>query len=84
MKKILMLSLVLAGCTYDPKIAIKAMEDEGYTDVKVTDTSVWPETHGCSRGDGVAFDVTAKNIRDKEIKAVVCCGTNYKACTIRH
>jgi|GEM_PF-3343305 len=53
--------------------AIKAVSDEGYTNVLVNSKHVFfTGWHGCSKHDDAAFDVSAKNVRGEQVRLTVC------------
>ena len=87
MKKILVLFvLAIAACGefVDDSRAVKAMEANGFTQVRVTGQhGMAPQWNGCSKSDAVAFDVQGINQQQKQIYATVCCGLILKSCTIR-
>jgi uncharacterized lipoprotein YehR (DUF1307 family) len=65
--------------------AVKALEDEGYSDVRITGKhGVAPAWFGCSSDDAVAFDANAVNPKGAQVALTVCCGLVVKACTVRH
>lgn len=79
--------VMLGGCgeLVEPSKAVSTMESAGYTDVRViAQHGVAAEWAGCSKGDAVGFDVSAKNPAGVRTTALVCCGLVMKGCTIRH
>ncbi len=80
MKKILLLlTLLIVGCTDEPNHVQHILETEGYTNINQTGYSYW----GCSDDDtGTGF--TATSVSGQTVEGVVCCGVwGGKACTTR-
>ncbi len=72
------------GMMVDQSEAICTMENQGYTDVKVTDKSIFFLTlRGCGSGDAAKFDVTATNPAGKQVNMFVCAGWPFKGATTR-
>jgi len=74
------------GCGYlvDESEAVRAATDMGFTEVRVTDRSVFLSTlKGCSKGDAVAFSVSGKNPQGIRVNILVCVGWPFKGATIR-
>ena len=79
MKKIfyiIIISLLLTSCT-DNKNAMKALKQDGYTNIKLTGYSMW----SCSESDNFSTGFTATK-NGYKIKGVVCSGWT-KGSTIR-
>ena len=86
-KMFLVLAFLLVGCGYlvDEQSAIRAMEDQGFTNVKIVEESrVFPILGGCSDSDTAAFGMNAINSQGKLIGATVCVGWPFKGSTIRY
>ena len=81
MKKALFALAIAAvcACTTDPTDATRALEDEGYTEVRTGGASFF----GCGKGDYMGREFTAKNVNGRTVSGVVCCGLT-KGCTVRH
>lgn len=89
MKSIVMMlaCCVLTGCGefVEADRAVGAVEDLGFTDVRVVDRSnVFPQLYGCDKREVVAFKVEGKNPRGNTVNVTVCCGMVLKGCTVRH
>ncbi len=80
--------IILALATdWNTSAAVKAVEDEGYQNVKVTGTHRWLSArwfYGCGKDDWKATKVSAINNLGKEIELTVCEGFFFKAITVRH
>lgn len=77
MKKIIVLLLVLVGCTADEE-ATRTLHNSGFTDVQTTGYLPFK----CAKDDYFSTGFTAKNPRGQVVSGVVCCGA-LKSCTIR-
>jgi hypothetical protein len=69
--------LFLAACTDEPA-SRKALESQGFTDIRFTGY----EAFACSEDDGFHTGFTAKNPQGRQVSGVVCCGL-LKSCTVR-
>ena len=81
MKKLLAVAaacLLLSGCGTDEETARRALDDAGYTDVKITGYSAF----SCGESDTFSTGFEATNIRGKRIKGTVCSDW-MKGATIR-
>lgn len=76
-KLILVGALLLAGCT-DPNEATKVLQDNGYTDIRISGYSYI----GCSEKDPISTGFIAKGPTGRDVKGVVCSGW-LKGSTIR-
>jgi hypothetical protein len=87
-KSILAVALAtLCGCggLVDSDRAVQAVEDLGFSDVRVVDRSnVFPQFDGCGEKEAAAFSVQGKNPSGKTVQVTVCCGLMFKGCTVRH
>lgn len=89
MKRILLpLSFVLLsiGCGTDDHEAYKALSDNGFTNIHITDRGfMFASFHGCSEKDGNSYYANANNPISKPVEMLVCCGskTSFKGCTVR-
>lgn len=80
MKRLAILALAgltLAACS-DPKAAMKALDDAGFTDITVGGYAAW----SCGKDDSYATKFTATNPRGKRVSGAVCSGWT-KGSTIR-
>ena len=69
--------VLLTGCS-DPKGAARALDDLGFTDVRLQGWSFF----GCSKGDGFTTRFEAVNPQGKRVAGVVCSGW-FKGSTVR-
>ena len=79
-------AIALVGCGTNDAEAIKALDDNGFTEIVITDRGfLTAEWEGCDKRDGNWYHATAKNPRGKQVNMLVCCGapTSFKGCTIR-
>lgn len=81
-QKILSLSIIVAlaatiACT-DENGARRALNAQGFTDIKVTGYSYF----GCGKDDQYHTGFTARNSMGTPVEGVVCCGIT-KNCTVR-
>lgn len=67
---------ILDGCPgqfVENDRAVKALETQGYSDVKITDKSVYfVSWKGCSSSDSAKFDAIATNPVGKKVGLYVC------------
>lgn len=61
--------------------AIKAVEDEAYTDIELGDAEV-PLFDGCSPEDSVLYRGRARDSANARVSLIVCCGA-MKTCSVR-
>ncbi len=62
--------------------ACEAVEALGLAACHVDDETVFAITWmGCSEDDGIAYTVSATNVRGRRLR--VCCGFVFKGCTVR-
>lgn len=72
------------GVFVGPATAVRALETQGYSDVKILDKDVFlVQVRGCSNSDAAKFEAAAKNPLSKEVKVNVCIGWPFKAATVR-
>ena len=72
------------GACVESEQAIRAMENMGFSDVKVIDKSIWfVGFRGCSSHDGAMFMARGINPADKEVEVSVCVGWPFKGATVR-
>ena len=77
---VLVLGCVSIAILPDPNVALKVLEEAGFSGGKVEESGVW--TLRCSDDDYVYYRVIAKNPKGEPTEATVCCGI-FKDCTIR-
>ncbi len=70
--------LALSACTNNDG-AKTVLENNGYTDVKMTGYNIW----ACSKGDSYHSGFTAKSPAGKQVSGTVCAGLFFKGSTIR-
>ena len=71
------------GCFADESQAVRALETQGYSDVKITDHHwIWVTLQGCG-ADAAKFDAMAINPAGKKVSVYVCVGWPFKGSTIR-
>ena len=80
--KFLLPFIFLTSCGPGPEKAIQVLDDAGYSNISITDSSNFAQWNGCSKGDSIAHTATATNVKGKRVNLVVCCGL-MKSCTIR-
>jgi hypothetical protein len=83
---LIFLSIVcLAGCTNDNE-AIKALDDQGFSNISITDRGGFAaEWEGCGHDDGNYYHASATNAAGKHVNMLVCCGGagSFKGCVVR-
>lgn len=71
------------GCFADEQQAVRALETQGYSDVKITDHHwIFVTVQGCG-ADAAKFDAVATNPAGKKVNVYVCVGWPFKGSTIR-
>jgi hypothetical protein len=88
MKKFLLFlsAVCLAGCVTNDSEAERALKDNGFSDIEITDRSaVLVGFWGCGDDDGAAYKATAKNAAGNQVTVIVCCGgaLSFKGCVVR-
>lgn len=78
MKKVFLICLLLTACKTSFDEANNALDNQGFTNVKVGKTDWW----SCGKNDKYGRKFTATNGNNREVHGVVCCGI-FKGCTIR-
>ena len=76
----------LTGCVVNDREAIKALDDNGFTNIRIIDHgSVFPSIEGCGNDDGVYHYAMTTNPVGKQVKMLVCCGriSSFNGCVIR-
>lgn len=84
----LALVLIFAGCSRGAlvreDVAIRALEDQGFSDVKVTEHAwFWLGVRGGHKDDAARFTCQAKNPAGKEVTMYVFSGWLFGGATIR-
>ena len=91
MKFVVILLVVLGGwvlqgcgaCVDDANVK-KAVEKQGYSEVRLTDKSIFFITfRGCSKEDSAKYSARAKNPKGKEVDLIICAGWPFKGVTVR-
>ncbi|KKP80380.1 MAG: hypothetical protein A2271_04865 [Candidatus Moranbacteria bacterium RIFOXYA12_FULL_35_19] len=80
------ISIVLScrGILVDKNVAIRAVETQGFSNIKVIDHAWFAVgLRGCSSKDAARFTVKATNPAGKEVECYVCSGWLFKGATIR-
>lgn len=81
----LLAACLIVGCTDDNE-AQRALTDQGFSDITITDRgTVFASVYGCSDSDGAWYSTTANNPAGKRVNMIVCCGgaLQFKGCTLR-
>ncbi len=82
---LIVISLATCGAWVDDADGLHAAKSSGIAEPRITDkTTAFVWLAGCAKGDDVAFDITGKDASGERVEAVVCCGTWFKACTVRY
>jgi len=72
------------GVFVDSDEAVRALQTQGYSDIKITDKAIFfISLRGGSREDAAMFTAHAKNPVGKEVIVYVCVGWPFKGATIR-
>ena len=80
------LALATVACGTNDSEAIKALDDNGFTNVTITDRGfMFASMEGCDSKDGNWYHASATNPAGKHVNMLVCCGamTSFKGCTVR-
>ena len=86
MKRLIILLMLLAGCGafVEDGLAIKAVRDFGFSDVRIEERHIFfVEWRGCGRGDDAAFKVSGVNPKGIRVHMLVCVGWPFKGATVR-
>lgn len=81
-----LVAIVVSSCGafVDESVAVRAMETQGYSNVKITGKHIWfTSWQGCGKEDDVKFDVVATNPIGKRVELFVCAGWLFKGATVR-
>jgi hypothetical protein len=79
-------AIALMGCGTNDSEAIKALDDNGFTSISITDRGfLFASMEGCDEKDGNWYHASATNPAGKRVTMLVCCGaaTSFKGCTVR-
>lgn len=80
---IVILSL-FTGIFVDKAIAVRALEKQGYSDIRITNKDWFMVgLRGCSGHDAAKFTASVVNPAGKEVEVFVCTGFIFKGATIR-
>lgn len=74
------------GCSTNDAEAIKALDDQGFKDISITDRgAIFAHFNGCGGDDQNYYDATATNPAGKRVSVLVCCGGSFsfKGCVVR-
>lgn len=80
------LMFVLSACGTNDAEAIKALDDNGFKDISITDRGfAFANYYGCDTKDGNWYHANATNANGKQVSMLVCCGAavSFKGCTVR-
>jgi hypothetical protein len=83
---IVLAAVALMGCGTNDAEAIKALDDQGFTSVSITDHGcMFAAWEGCDEKDGNWYHASATNPAGKRVNMLVCCGgaMAFKGCTVR-
>lgn len=81
-----LLSVCLFACGTDDDEAIKALSDQGFSDISITDRGCFfAAMEGCDEKDGNWYHANATNPAGRKVNMLVCCGAklSFKGCTVR-
>lgn len=79
-------AICLTGCWTDDNEARKALDDQGFTNISITERgAVLAHFQGCGEDDGNWYHATATNPAGKQVSLLVCCGgaMSFKGCVVR-
>lgn len=79
-------AICLTGCFTNDNEAIKALDDQGFTSISITDRgALFAHFEGCGEDDGHWYEASATNPVGKRVNLLVCCGANlsFKGCVVR-
>ena len=74
------------NCATNDHEALKALDDNGFTDSTITDRGfMFAHFHGCDARDGNWYHAKTTNPKGKPVEMLICCGQllSFKGCTIR-
>lgn len=75
---------VMPGVFIDEDVAIRTLETQGFSDVRITGKRIFfVGIGGCGKGDDARFSAVATNPIGKEVEVFVCAGWPFKGATVR-
>jgi len=82
---IFVLFISSCGALVDEQVAVNALQNAGFTNIKITDKDyILYAFRGCSEDDSVIFMATATNPAKKKVEVSVCAGWPFKGATVRY
>ena len=82
----LAVAVAMAACATNDNEATKALSDEGFEDIQITDRgALFAALEGCDDKDMNWYRAAATNPRGRRVSMLVCCGgpLQFKGCTVR-
>jgi hypothetical protein len=83
---ILLCVACLSGCVANDNEAIKALDDQGFSNISIMDRGIFgADWAGCGQDDGAYYKAVATNPAGKRVNLLVCCGgaMSFKGCVVR-
>lgn len=83
---VIVLSLLVTACgaLVDTDRVARAVEKQGYRNVKIVNKHIFFVTwRGCGKDDDVAFKAMAVNAAGQQVDITVCAGWLFKGVTVR-
>lgn len=81
---VMLLSGLFRGWLVDPGVAVRALETQGYSNVRIADHSWFAVgLRGCDKNDAAKFTATATNPAGRRVELFVCTGWLFKGATVR-
>lgn len=80
------LSFTLVGCWTNDNEALKALDDQGFSEATITERgAVFAQWEGCGNDDGNWYHAIATNPHGKRVNVLICCGgaLQFKGCVVR-
>ncbi len=75
---------LIRGVFVGENAAIRALETQGYSEVRIVDKDIWfVGMRGCGDEDAAKFDAVAINPAGNEVDVFVCVGWPFKGATVR-
>jgi hypothetical protein len=75
---------IFRGELVDSSEAVRALQTQGYSEIKITDKAVaFVGLRGGDRGDAAMFTAHAKNPIGRDVTVYVCVGWPFKGATVR-
>lgn len=73
------------GVFVSDDVGVKALENQGYTNIRVTDNSFFVVgLRGCDGKDAARITATVTNSQGKDVTLYVCAGWPFKGATVRN